>query len=141
RRTPVCPLIAAVVSDAHEEPMKTPCSQSKASLTSGIVFGRRPPNRMAESGTPSGLGQSGSITGHCAAGAVKREFGCAPFRFDSAIQGCPSQSMPVRGGGTPIPSHQTSPLGVSTTLVKSVFRAQVASAFGLFFSEVLGATP
>ncbi len=38
---------------------------------------RRPPNMIAEIGTPSGASQSGSIVGHCAAGAVKRPLGCA----------------------------------------------------------------
>ena len=59
--------------------MNTPCSQLNASFTSGIVDGRRPPNKIADNGTPSGFCHSGSITGHCSAGAVKREFGCAPL--------------------------------------------------------------
>jgi hypothetical protein len=33
-------------------------------------------------GTPSGFCQSGSMTGHWEAGAVKRELGCAPLRPD-----------------------------------------------------------
>src|SRR5260370_15460667 len=80
RKTPACPIAAAVVSEPHEEPKNTPCSQLKDSFTSGIVLGRRPPKMIADKGTPSGFCQSGSITGHCDAGAVKREFGCAPFR-------------------------------------------------------------
>src|SRR5260221_14413968 len=76
--TPAAPSAAAVVYETQAEPMKTPCSQSNASFTSGIVLGRRPPNKIAASGTPSGFCQSGSITGHCDAGAVKREFACAP---------------------------------------------------------------
>ena len=40
-----------------------------------------------------------------------------------------------------MPSHHTPPSGVSATLVKIVFRATVAIAFGLVFSDVPGATP
>src|SRR6266404_608496 len=94
RKTPACPSAAAVVSEPHDEPKNTPCSQSNASFTSGIVFGRRPPNMMAESGTPSGFCQSGSITGHCDAGAVNLEFGCAPFRPEVGVHSLPSQSIP-----------------------------------------------
>src|SRR5438128_11174685 len=111
--------------------MKTPCSQSNASLTKGMVLGRLPPNRIADSGTPSGFCQSGSITGHCEAGAVNRELGCAPLRPDSGVQSLPSQSMPLAGAGTPMSSHQTSFSGVRTTLVKMLFVAKVAPALGL----------
>src|SRR5271154_1758540 len=141
RKPPVCPIAAAVVSEPQVEPRNTPASQSKASLTSGIVFGRRPPNKIAESGIPSGFCQSGSITGHCDAGAVKREFGCAPFLPLAGVHAFPSQSIPCSGAGTPMPSHQTSPSGVSTTLVKIVFFAQEISALGFDWIEVPGATP
>src|SRR5882762_4165668 len=90
RKIPDCPDAAAVVSDPHDEPKNTPCSQSNASLTSGIVLGRRPPNRIADSGTPAGFCQSGSITGHCDAGAVKREFACAPFLPLVGVHSLPS---------------------------------------------------
>src|SRR2546421_5519484 len=139
--TPAWPSAAAVVSDPQDEPMNTPCSQSNASLTSGMVLGRRPPNRIADNGTPSGFCHSGSITGHCAAGAVKREFGCAPLRPESGVHSLPYQSMPLAGGGTPIPSHQTSPCDVKRTFVKMLLREKVPNALGLFFHEVLGATP
>src|SRR5439155_3145133 len=141
RNTPACPSAAAVVSEPQDEPMKTPCSQSSASFTSGIVLGRRPPKRMADRGTPSGFCQSGSSTGHWEAGAVNREFGCAPLRPESGVHSLPSQSMPLAGAGTPMSSHQTSPSGVRTTLVKMLFRAKVATALGLDFKEVPGATP
>src|SRR2546421_3883400 len=141
RNTPAWPNAAAGVSEPQDEPRNTPCSQSNASLTSGIVLGRRPPNRIAESGTPAGFCQSGSITGHCEAGAVKREFGWAPLRPESGVHSLPSQSMPLAGAGTPMSSHHTSPSGVSTTLVKILLRAKVATAFGLDFMEVPGATP
>src|SRR6266567_2002483 len=141
RSTPAWPSAAAVVSEPHADPRKTPCSQSNASFTSGMVLGRRPPKRIADSGTPSGFCQSGSMTGHCDAGAVKRELGCAPFRPLAGVQGLPSQSMPCVGAGTPMSSHQISPSGVRTTLVKIVFVAHAANAFGLDFDDVPGATP
>src|SRR5664280_927619 len=141
RNTPAWPSAAAVVSEPQAEPRNTPCSQSNASLTSGIVPGRRPPKRIAESGTPSGFCQSGSITGHCDAGVVKREFGCAALRPDAGVHSRPSQSIAFAGAGTPMPSHQTSPSGVSATLVKMVFLAAAIIALGFDFIEVLGATP
>src|SRR5213596_3103710 len=96
-------------------------------------------------GTPSGFSQSGSIVGHCEAGAVKRAFGCAalaPVSF--AIVGVhllPCQSRHSAGGSSVMPSHQTPPSGVKATLVKIEFFASVAIAFGFVFSEVPGATP
>src|SRR5476649_2453723 len=130
RKIPVCPIAEAVVSEPQVEPRNTPASQSKASLTSGIVFGLRPPNKIAESGMPSGFCQSGSITGHCDAGAVKREFGCAPFFPLAGVHALPSQSIPFAGAGTPMPSHHTLPSGVRTTFVKMVFFAHDVSAWG-----------
>lgn len=59
---------AAVASDFMEAPTKTPCCQLRASYTSGTPSGRRPPNKIAEIGTPSGSSQAGSIIGHCSAG-------------------------------------------------------------------------
>src|SRR6266487_4345806 len=141
RSTPAWPSAAAVVSEPQADPRKTPCSQSNASFTSGMVLGRRPPKRIADSGTPAGFCQSGSITGHCDAGAVNREFGCAPLRPESGVQSLPSQSIPFAGAGTPMSSHQISPSGVSTTLVKMLLRAKVATAFGLDLFDVPGATP
>src|SRR5215470_14383823 len=135
RKTPACPSAAAVVSEPHDEPINTPCSQSNASFTSGIVCGRRPPNIIADSGTPSGFCHSGSITGHCDAGAVKRELGWAPFRPDSGVHSFPSQSIPRSGAGAHMSSHQTSPSGVMTTLVKMLFLEKVATAFGFDFGE------
>src|ERR1700704_4737758 len=55
--------------------MKTPCRQSRDSYTSGTVVARRPPNSTAEIGTPFGSSHSSAITGHCDAGAQKRELG------------------------------------------------------------------
>src|SRR6267154_1273392 len=96
-------------------------------------------------GTPFGFSQSGSIVGHCEAGAVKRAFGCAAFAPVSfAISGVhlfPCQSRHSAGGSSVIPSHQTPPAGVSATLVKIEFVARVAMAFGFVLTEVPGATP
>src|SRR2546421_4475161 len=141
RNTPAWPNAAAVVSDPQADPRKTPCSQSNASFTSGIVPGRRPPKRIADSGTPSGFCQSGSITGHCDASAVKRELGCAALRPLAGVHSRPSQSIALAGVEMPESSHHTSPSGVSATLVKMLFFANVSTAFGFDFLDVPGATP
>src|SRR5271166_5925575 len=100
-----------------------------------MVVARRPPKMMALKGTPSGFSQSGSIVGHCDAGAVKRELACAALTpFSLAIRGVhslPCQSTALAGGVSVMPSHQTPPSGVSATLVKMEFFASVAMAMGL----------
>src|SRR5216684_8590459 len=94
RRTfPTAPAAAAVVSDAMIEPRKTPWVQSRASVTRGTTDARRPPNRIAEIGTPLGSSHSGAITGHCAAGAVKRALGWAAGVEDAGVQSFPLQSV------------------------------------------------
>src|ERR1700730_13992800 len=96
-------------------------------------------------GTPFGFSQSGSIVGHCDAGAVKRAFGCAAFAPVSfAISGVhllPCQSRHSAGALSVIPSHQTPPSGVSATFVKMLFFESVAIALGFVLFEVPGATP
>ena len=99
------------------EPRNTPCSQSLASVTSGTVVRRRPPNRIAEIGTPAGSSHSGAIDGHCDAGAVKRAFGCAAGVSTSGFHGLPRQSVARAGGVSDMPSHHTSPSSVSAVLV------------------------
>src|SRR5216110_1448875 len=110
-----------------------------------MVVARRPPKIIALTGTPLGFSQSGSIVGHCDAGAVKRAFGCAalaPVSFAiSGVHLLPCQSMHSAGGSSVMPSHQTPPSGVSATFVKIEFFASVAIAFGFVFTEVPGATP
>src|SRR5256885_4072899 len=118
RNTPAWPSAAAVVSEPQADPRKTPCSQLNASLTSGIVPGRRPPKRIADSGTPPGFCQSGSITGHCDAGAVKRELGCAALRPLAGVHSRPSQSIALGGGEKPETSPRTAPSRGKTTLLK-----------------------
>ena len=112
------------------EPRKTPCSQSNASCTSGTTVERRPPNRNASIGTPAGSSHSGAIAGSCAAGVVKRAFGCAAGASESGVQSLPCQSIRCAGGSFVIPSHQTSPSSVFAQLVKIVFARIVAIAFG-----------
>src|SRR5215212_1421553 len=80
RSVPTFPVAAAVVSEDIVAPRNTPCRQFNASFTKGTTPARRPPNRIAEIGTPFGSSHSGAITGHCRAGAVNRAFGCADFR-------------------------------------------------------------
>src|SRR5271165_2848296 len=96
-------------------------------------------------GTPAGSSQAGSMVGHCAAGAVNRELGCAAFAPVSfaicGVQRFPCQSRHSAGGSSVMPSHHTPPSGVSATFVKMVLRDSVAIAFGFVFHEVPGATP
>src|SRR5580704_8677336 len=85
------------------------------------------------------------MVGHCDAGAVKREFGCAALAPVSlaicGVHKLPRQSRHSTGGSSVMPSHHTPPSGVSATLVKILLRASVAIAFGFVFTDVPGATP
>src|SRR6266850_7152665 len=100
---------------------------------------------IALMGTPFGFSQSGSIVGHCEAGAVKRAFGCAALApVWSAISGVhwlPCQSRHSAGGSSVIPSHHTPPSGVSATFVKIEFFESVIIALGFVLADVPGATP
>src|SRR5580693_2413494 len=110
-----------------------------------MVVARRPPKIKALMGTPSGSSQAGSMVGHCAAGAVKREFGCAALAPVSlaicGVHTLPFQSRHSAGGSSVMPSHHTPPSGVSAVLVKIEFLARVFMAFGFVFIPVPGATP
>src|SRR5256714_13639606 len=141
RTLPTVPAAAAVFSEDMIDPMNTPCSQSNASRTSGTTVERRPPNSIASIGTPAGSSQSSAIDGHCAAGAVKRAFGCAAGLSDSGVQWLPCQSIRWLGAASVLPSHHTSPSSVFAQLVKIEFSSSVAIALGLVFSPVPGATP
>ena len=68
RTTPTAPVAAAVVSLESVAPMKVPCTQSRASVTSGTVVLRRPPKRMASIGTPRGSSYSLASMSHCLIG-------------------------------------------------------------------------
>src|SRR5438067_1407468 len=130
RRTwPTAPVAAAVVSEAMVAPTKTPWFQSNAWKTSGIVLLRRPPKMMALIGTPAPFSTSGSRTGLFRIGVAKRLLGCAAFSFEAGDQSLPRQSIAC-GGAPFFPSHQTSLLSVSATLVKSVSCSIDFIAFG-----------
>src|SRR6266571_5104970 len=87
RNWPTLPAAAAVVSLLAVAPKNVPCCQLNASVTSGTIPARRPPNRIASIGTPFGSSHSGAIHGHWLAGVVNRELGCAAFRPDFGVQG------------------------------------------------------
>src|SRR5688500_9014635 len=93
RSLPTSPAAAAVVSTDIVAPMKTPCSQSNDSVTSGIAVARRPPDRDALIGAPAGSAHSGAIDGHCAAGVVKRALGGAAGSSASGAHSLPFQSI------------------------------------------------
>src|SRR5512135_2803675 len=133
--------MAAVVSEPMVAALYTPSSQLKASTTSGAVSERRPPNRKAEIGRPFGSSQAGSSEGQFVAGTVKREFGCAALRPQPGVHSLPVQSVRRAGGVSVMPSHQTSPSGVSATLVKIVSRSIDFMQLGLLCTFVPGATP
>src|SRR5580704_15029242 len=121
RSWPTLPVMAAVVSLLTVAPRKVPCCQSKASVTSGTIPARLPPNRMASIGTPFGSSHSGAITGHWDAGAVNRELGCAAGRGVAGVHRRRSQSTNLAGLSSVIPSHQTSPSSVIAQFVKMEF--------------------
>src|SRR5580765_650933 len=98
RSSPTLFSAAAVPSEATLEARNTPWRQSKASVTRGTALARRPPNRMAEIGTPLGSSHSGAIAGHWLAGAAKREFGWAAGSPISGDQERPFQSVRPEGG-------------------------------------------
>src|SRR6516162_11335737 len=141
RSSPTVPSAAAVFSEATLAPRKTPWSQSKDSMTSGTVEARRPPNRIAEIGTPAGSSHSGAMIGHWSAGAVNREFGWAAGSAESGVQSRPFQSVRCAGGSGVRPSHHTSPSSVSATLVKMLLPHIALTALALVFIPVPGATP
>src|SRR5215510_1274645 len=129
RSAPTAPAAAAVVSLLMIEPRNVPWRQDSASLMSGTVPARRPPNRIAEIGTPAGSCHSGAITGHWLAGTQKRAFGCAALRPLFGVHGRRSQSV-ADAGASLMSSHHTSPSAVSAQFVNTVFFAIVAMAFG-----------
>src|SRR5580658_130108 len=105
-----------------------------------MVVARRPPKISALMGTPCGSSQAGSMVGHCEAGAVKRELGCAALTLVSlaicGVHRLPRQSVHSAGGSSVMPSHHTPPSGVRAVLVKTVLRASDIMALGLVFIEV-----
>src|SRR5438094_3053395 len=136
RRVPTEPAAAAVVSLLMMEPRKVPCRHENASFTSGITPARRPPNRIAEIGTPAGFSHSGEITGHWRAGTVKRALGCAALRLLAGVHWRRSQSVASGGGASVMSSHHTSPSGVIAQFVNTALLAAVRRALGLLFMLV-----
>src|SRR5215472_7021080 len=141
RNWPTFPAEAAVVSLLAVAPRNVPCCQSKASFTSGTTLARRPPNKIASIGTPFGSSHSGAIDGHCDAGVVKREFGCAARRPDEGVHVRRSQSTNSAGFSSLMPSHQMSPSSVIAQFVKMELLRAVSMALRFDFMLVPGATP
>jgi len=82
------------------------------------------------------------MMGHCLAGAVKRELGCAACSPLPAYQGLRSQEMrPDLGGSEVMPSHQGLPSASIATFVKMELEEAARRAMGLVLAEVPGATP
>src|SRR5450432_2695616 len=106
-----------------------------------MVSARRPPKMIALIGTPFGSLASGSSEGLLIMGAAKRELGCAAFSFESGVHLLPRQSRHSFGTGPSLPSHQTSPSGMSPTFVKMVSRPVVFTAVGFDLELVPGTTP
>src|SRR5712692_1990668 len=127
--TPTAPVIAAVVSEPAVAPRYTPCGQLKDWRTSGAVVERRPPNRMAEIGTPFGSSAKRERAELLVIGTVNRLFGWAAYSREPFVQGRPRQSV-RRSGTSSMPSHQTSLSSVRATLVKKAFRSSIRIAFG-----------
>src|SRR6185503_3907042 len=96
---------------------------------------------MAEIGTPFGLSHSFEIEGHCRAGTVNRELGCAAFSFETGVQRFPCQSTARDGGSPSMPSHHGSLRSVIAVFVKMLFRLNISIALGLVLAPVPGATP
>ncbi len=98
RKTPVCPVAAAVASRSPQSPRGTSRGAS-----------RRPPPRAARRSAggpqrgwrrwapPWGPPDSGAITGHCRAATVKRALGWAAGRPADGVQGRRSQSVSSSG--------------------------------------------
>src|SRR5690606_23436984 len=138
---PTVPAAAAVISDETDAPRNTPCCQLNASVTNGMNDALLPPKIIAEIGTPFGSSHAGSITGHCPAGVVNREFGCDDGLSEDGVQSFPCQSIRCAGASSVIPSHHTSPSSVRATFVKIEFSFIVSIAFALVLYDVPGATP
>src|SRR5690606_1355694 len=115
--------------------------QLNASVTNGMNDALLPPKIIAEIGTPFGSSHAGSITGHCPAGVVNREFGCDDGLSEDGVQSFPCQSIRCAGASSVIPSHHTSPSSVRATFVKIEFSFIVSIAFALVLYDVPGATP
>src|SRR5512144_1732503 len=108
RTTPTAPAAAAVVSLLAVAPRKTPCAQSRASVTSGTTALRRPPNRIAEIGTPFGSSYSAARMSQLEIGVQNRLFGWDEGTLESGVQSWCFQLVRCAGGVLVMPSHQMS---------------------------------
>jgi hypothetical protein len=102
---------------------------------------RRPPKKIASSGTPRGSSYSGARIGHCVIGVQYRLLGWLDFSSESGVHGVPFHDVACAGMFS-MPSHHTSPSSVNATLVKIELPcSRVRIALGLVCSFVPGATP
>ena len=131
RRSPILPAAAAVFSDAMMEPRNVPCCQDRASVTSGTIGGAAAAEQ--DGADRNALGVLPLLGDHRALLGRGREarvgMGCR-----TASGRGPGSAQPVDGlgrGPSPICSHQTSPSGVSATLVKMQSSAQRAHRVGV----------
>ena len=119
RTTPTWPTMAAVVSDPSVAAMYTPSFQLFASVTNGTVVDRRPPKIIAEIGT---LPDRPTSDGHLQ-GAHGEVCDAICVRSQAPTNRCPYMPLPigqVRGRVLVMPSHHTSPSGVSVAGEKSL---------------------
>jgi hypothetical protein len=99
---------------------------------------------MRKSVRRPGSSQAGSIDGHCEAGTGEARVRVRREAAFLAVGRRPGVALPVgelRRRSSVMPSHHTSPSGVSATFVKITLRSSIFIAFGLVCSEVPGATP
>ena len=137
---PPGPAAAAVVSEDTIEARNTPWSQSR-----DLEDQRRPArtapaeedrvDRHARGVLPLGRDRR-VLMGGGGEARVRVRGG----RAHSLLQVLPRQSVRP-SGGSPMPSHQTSPSAVSAVLVKMVFASIESMALGLVVMLVPGATP
>ena len=142
RTTPTLPVGGRGRLRGQVAPMNTPCCQSRASVTSGTVVLRRPPNRIASSRHAVRVvvlrRQDRALRDRGAVPGVRvRGFGVRLARSSR----CPSS----RSGGRarpPGPPTTRRRRRCSATLVKTELpAAMVRMALGLDFQSVPGATP
>ena len=107
---------------ATSAPRNTPCSQSRASNTSGTLGrgGHRTGSRR--SARPRGPPTRARSNGHCSAGTVKRALGWAAGMSDPESRGRRANRQVGAGGSLLKPSHHTSLSSVRAQLVKIASR-------------------
>ena len=103
--TDLAPTPPRSVSEDIVEPRKTPCSQSRASYTSGTTVERRPPNSIASIGTPRGSSHSAAIDGHLGSGRREAGVGMGGGRLGirRPVVAAPIDRVGRRLAGQPLP--------------------------------------